>query len=60
MFESITELLYFLGVDPIWPVLIIILLVIQGFYPWQLRWKTKQFKDKDGSIVTKHYQYKDY
>lgn len=60
MLEGIRELLYFLGVDPIWPILIIILLVLQGLYPWRLRGKSIKTKDKNGNTVTKYYQYRDY
>lgn len=59
MLKSIEYFSYLLGINPLWMVLIIVLLVMLGviksLYPWQPKWKSKVTKDKDGSIVTKYY-----
>ena len=59
MLKSIEYFSYLLGINPLWMVLIIVLLVMLGviksLYPWQPKCKSKVTKYKDGSIVTKYY-----
>ncbi len=59
MLKSIAEFAYLLGVDPIWFYLLIIavflLMVVKCIYPWQPKWKSKTFIDKDGNEVTVYY-----
>lgn len=59
MLKSIEYFSYLLGVDPLWTILIIVLLLILGLikslYPWMPKWKSKETKEKDGSKITKYY-----
>lgn len=63
MLNCIKYFSYILGVEPFWFVLVIvllfILLLVKCLYPWQPKWKTKETKDKDGSIVIKYYRLKE-
>ena len=47
--ESIKYFLYLLDVDPFWIIIILILLIIRGFYPYNLRGKSINTEDKDGN-----------
>lgn len=59
MLKSIVKFTYFLGVDPIWMfidiILLLLLLIVKCIYPWQPKWKSKTFIDEDGNKVTKYY-----
>lgn len=59
MLKSIVEFSYFLGVDPKWMfldiILLLLLMVVKCIYPWQPKWKSKTTIDKDGNKVTKYY-----
>ncbi len=57
--ESIKYFLYLLDVDPFWIVIILILLIIRGFYPYNLKGKSVDAEDKAGNKVTKYFEYKD-
>ena len=57
--ESIKNFLYLLDVDPFWIIIILILLIIRRFYPYNLRGKSIETEDKDGNKVTKYFEYKD-
>lgn len=57
--ESIKYFLYLLDVEPFWPILIIILLFISGFYPYKLKGKSTTKTDENGNKETKYYEYKD-
>lgn len=57
--ESIKNFLYLLDVDPFWIIIILILLIIRGFYPYKLRGKSIETEDKDGNKVIKYFEYKD-
>lgn len=58
--ESIKYFLYLLEIDPIWPILILILLILSGLYPYRLKGKSVTKKDKDGNEETKYYEYKEF
>lgn len=53
------EIATLLGVDLIWLKLVIGLLIMLGvvnsFYPWKAKWKSKEIQEKDGTKVTKYY-----
>lgn len=59
MLKSIAEFAYILGVDPFWFFILLIflflLMVVKCIYPWNPKWKSKTFKDKDGNEVTIYY-----
>ena len=59
MLISIKYFAYLLGVNPLWIILILALLLILGIvkciYPWQPKWKSKKTKDKDGNEIIIHY-----
>ncbi len=57
--ESIKYFLYLLDADPFWVIIILILLIIRGFYPYNLKGKSINTEDKDGNKVTKYFEYKD-
>ena len=57
--ESIKYFLYLLGVEPFWPILIVLLLGILGLYPYHLKGKAVTKKDKEGNEETKYFEYKD-
>lgn len=57
--ESIKYFLYLLDVEPRWLIIILVLLVIRGFYPYNLRGKSVETKDKKGNKETKYFEYKD-
>lgn len=58
--ESIKYFLYLLDVDVFWPIIIIILLIISGLYPYRLRGKSTISKDENENVEVKHYEYKEY
>ena len=62
--ESIKYFLYLLekelGVEPFWPILIIILLIISGLYPYHLKGKSVTKDNKEGNKETKYFEYKDF
>lgn len=58
--ESIKYFLYLLGLDPFWPIVIVILLGISGLFPYHLKGKSVTKKDKDGNEETKYFQYKEF
>lgn len=59
MLKGIVEFAYFLGVDPIWVFMLLLslflLMIVKCIYPWQPKWKSKTFIDKDGNEVTIYY-----
>lgn len=59
MLERIREFSYWIGVDPFWSyvllILIMLLIVVKCIYPWRARVKSVTTKDKDGNTVTKYY-----
>lgn len=59
--RSIEAFLYFcnlLDVDPVWPIIILVILVIGCFCPWDLQEKTKVTKDKDGNVEFRTFRLK--
>lgn len=59
MLDGIMKFLYFLGIDPIWPIVLVVALFLECLYPWRLEGKTKRTKDKDGNDVIYYYRRKD-
>lgn len=59
MLERIRGFSYWIGVDPFWVWLLIVLLIVLGvvkcIYPWRPEWKSKTTKDKDGNTITTYY-----
>ena len=59
MLKSIVEFAYFLGVDPFWVFMLLLslflLMIVKCICPWQPKWKSKTFIDKDGNEVTIYY-----
>lgn len=58
--ESMKYFLYLLDVDVFLPIIVIILLIISGLYPYRLRGKSTMSKDKDENIEVKHFEYKEF
>ena len=62
--ESIKYFLYLLekelGVEPIWIILIIILLILSALYPYHLKGKSITKDNKEGNQETKYFEYKDF
>ena len=62
--ESIKYFLYFmeseLGVEPFWPIFILVLLIISGLYPYHLKGKSVTKENQDGTQETRYFEYKDF
>ena len=57
--ESIKYFLYLLDVDPFWIILLLVLVTVNGMYPYRLKGKSITTEEKDGNKVTKYFEYKD-
>ncbi len=59
MLKGIIDFAYFLGVDPFWMILdlilLLLLMIVKCICPWQPKWKSKTTIDKNGNTVTKYY-----
>lgn len=58
--EAIKYFLCLLGVDPFWVVIILILVVLSGLYPYRLKGKLETKKNEDGTEETRYYEYKNF
>ena len=58
--EGIKYFLYLLEIDPFWPILILVLLILSGLYPYRLKGKSVTKKDKNGNEETKYFEYKEF
>ena len=51
MFEGIREFFAMLDVHPFWPIMIVILLFVQGLIPYRPVARIKETKDENGNKV---------
>ncbi len=58
--EAIRYFLCLLEVDPLWGIIILILLGVSGLYPYRLKGKSVTEKKEDGTEETKYYEYKNF
>lgn len=58
--EAIKYFLCLLEVDPLWGVLILVLIGISGLYPYRLKGKSVIEEKEEGTKVTKYYEYKNF
>lgn len=55
---SIKEFLYLLEVEPFWPILILLVLILSALYPYKIRGKSITKKDEDGNEETTYFEYR--
>ncbi len=57
--RDISRFAHWLGVNPFWIWLLIVLIayymIVRWKYVWRPKWKSKKTKDKDGNEIITHY-----